>query len=123
MGGVSFHAHWLRAHLAGDERPIEDYSLQALAGEQAKFMRSIDNGRNSPLSEIAYAYHFDTALYGPFLRRYSESRGVVRQEGKIVDVVLRGGDAGGRHPHRRRAVHRLFGLSRAADRAGARRRV
>ncbi|GAA0315458.1 tryptophan 7-halogenase [Sphingomonas oligophenolica] len=92
MAGVSFHAHWLRAHLAGDPRPIEEYSLQALAGEQAKFMRSIDNGKNSPLSEIAYAYHFDTSLYGPYLRRYSEARGVVRREGKIVDVALRGTD-------------------------------
>ena len=40
-----------------------------LAAENAKFYA----GEDSPLS---YAYHFDTALYGPFLRKHSEAAGV-----------------------------------------------
>lgn len=85
MEGVSFHAFWLRLHQAGLADRIEDWSLQATAGARGRFMRPINAGR-SPLSEIAYAFHFDAGLYARFLRRYAEERGVVRREGKIVRV-------------------------------------
>ena len=91
MKGVSFHAYWLRLHQAGEAPSIDPFSLQAAAGMRNKFMRPIDAG-NSPLSDIAYAFHFDAGLYARFLRRYAEGGGVVRQEGKIVDVVQRGED-------------------------------
>ncbi|GAA0734757.1 tryptophan halogenase family protein [Sphingomonas japonica] len=91
MGGVSFHAHWLKLHRAGEAPSIDDWSLQAMAAREGKFMRSIDAGR-SPLSDIAYAYHFDAGLYAAYLRSYAEERGVVRREGRIVEVRLRGGD-------------------------------
>ena len=91
MEGVSFHAHWLKLHMAGEAPRLDEWSLPALAGERGKFMRPFDAG-NSPLSMIAYAYHFDAGLYARYLRDYSEKRGVVRQEGKIVDVTLRGDD-------------------------------
>jgi tryptophan halogenase len=89
MGGVSFHAYFLRLHALGEAASIDGYSLQATAAERGKFMRPVDAG-NSPLSDIAYAYHFDAGLYARYLRRYSEARGVVRREGKIVDTVLDG---------------------------------
>ena len=54
-------------------------------------MRPFDAG-NSPLSTIAYAYHFDAGLYARYLRSFAEERGVVRQEGKVVDVSLRADD-------------------------------
>ncbi|MFN3945826.1 MAG: tryptophan halogenase family protein [Allosphingosinicella sp.] len=91
MEGVSFHAFWLRLHQAGLASSIDDWSLQATASKRDKFMRQIDAG-NSPLSNIAYAYHFDAGLYARYLRRFSEQRGVVRQEGKVVDVSVRGED-------------------------------
>lgn len=91
MEGVSFHAFWLRLHQLGDPARITDYSLQAMAAERGKFMRPINAGR-SPLSKIAYAFHFDAGLYARLLREYAEAKGVTRIEGKIVDVALRGED-------------------------------
>ena len=91
MEGVSFHAYWQRLHLEGDPHRLEDYSLQAVAAAENRFMRAIDAGR-SPLSNIAYAFHFDAGLYARFLRGFAEERGVVRREGKVVDVEQRGED-------------------------------
>ncbi len=85
MDGVSFHAYWLRLHQAGLSPSIDAYSLQAKAAAQGKFMRPVNAG-NSPLSEIAYAFHFDAGLYALFLREHAEARGVVRHEGKVVKV-------------------------------------
>lgn len=91
MEGVSFHAFFLKLHAAGLAPSIDDWSLQAMASRSNKFMRPINVAR-SPLADIAYAYHFDASLYSRYLRGYAEERGVVRREGKIVDVHLRGTD-------------------------------
>ncbi|MEZ5947592.1 MAG: tryptophan halogenase family protein [Hyphomonas sp.] len=86
MEGVSFHAYFLKHHgKAYDRQTPEQYSLQAMAARQAKFMRPVNAG-NSPLSKIAYAFHFDAGLYAKFLREFSEKRGVKRTEGKVVGV-------------------------------------
>ena len=92
MEGVSFHAFWLRLAQAGAPHPITDYSLQAVAAEDDRFMRAVDAGPKSPLSKIAYAFHFDAGLYARFLRQFAEARGVRRQEGKIVRVEQRATD-------------------------------
>ncbi len=97
MEGVSFHAFFLK-HYGQNYGPetIEPYSLQALAARQNKFMRPVNAG-NSPLSKIAYAFHFDAGLYAQYLKRLSEARGVVRHEGKVVDVALNGESGHIRH--------------------------
>ena len=46
---------------------------------------------NSPLADIAYAYHFDAGLYARYLRGLCEQRGVRRTEGKITQVLQREG--------------------------------
>jgi tryptophan halogenase len=46
----------------------------------------------SPLGQIAHAFHFDAGLYAQYLRRLAEAKGVVRTEGRIVDVKLRSDD-------------------------------
>jgi tryptophan 7-halogenase len=91
MLGVSFHAYFLRLHQAGEAPDIDAWSLQAQAARGNKFMRAIDAGK-SPLSDIAYAFHFDAGLYARYLRGRAEAQGVQRREGKIVDVTLRGED-------------------------------
>jgi tryptophan halogenase len=91
MEGVSFHAYWLKLMRMGEAAGLDEYSLQALAAREGKFMRPINAG-NSPLSNIAYAFQFDASLFARYLRSYSEERGVVRKEGRIVDIALRGED-------------------------------
>jgi tryptophan 7-halogenase len=91
MEGVSFHSYWLKQLQLEPDTDLADYSLQVVACQQNRFMRSINAG-NSPLSNIAHAFHFDAGLYARYLRAYAEERGVMRTEGKIVDVKLRGED-------------------------------
>jgi tryptophan halogenase len=44
------------------------------------------------LSQIAYAFQFDAGLYAKYLRKYAESLGVKRTEGKVSQVQQRNGD-------------------------------
>jgi tryptophan 7-halogenase len=87
MEGIQFYHYWLKMAALGEVPDLENYSISGLASAKGKFMQSIDAG-NSPLSNIAYAYHFDAALYARFLREYAEARGVTRTEGKIVSTEL-----------------------------------
>ncbi len=87
MEGIHFHHFWLKLFQAGKAPDLEAFSLTNIAAKQGRFSRPQDKG-NSPLSQIAYAFHFDATLYAKYLRRISESRGVTRIEGKVADVVL-----------------------------------
>src|SRR5689334_4537197 len=58
-GLVPFHQYWLKAHRQGNASGLDDYSLNAAASLKGKFMVSArDVKENSPLANIAYAYHF-----------------------------------------------------------------
>jgi tryptophan halogenase len=85
MQGIDFHQYWLRAREDGATDPIEAYSLCAVAAQAGRFVLPDPNPR-SVLSQIRYAYHFDATLYARFLRRYAETRGVVRVEGTVGEV-------------------------------------
>jgi tryptophan halogenase len=92
-GLLPFHQYWLKLHQAGRAADIGEYSLNTVAAPRGRFMTSAtDVPPNSPLANIAYAYHFDAGLYAKFLRGYAEARGVRRTEGRVVDVSLRGED-------------------------------
>ena len=91
MNGLSFHAFWMRMHQAGKAGDLDSYSLNSTACRQNRFMRPINAG-NSPLSEIAYAFHFDAGLYSLYLRELAENMGVVRREGLITRVHQRAED-------------------------------
>ncbi|ALK95605.1 tryptophan halogenase [Massilia sp. WF1] len=93
LGPLPFHQFWLKLHLAGRAGPIGDYSPQTVMAPQGKFAPGDRNAApNSPLADIAYAYHFDATLYARFLRELAEQRGVQRIEGKVVGVQQRAGD-------------------------------
>ncbi|MEM1263363.1 MAG: tryptophan halogenase family protein [Pseudomonadota bacterium] len=80
-----FHHYWNRARLAGHDTNLWDYDFSYHACEANKFAKM---DVKDPTWELVYAYHFDSSLYGQYLRRYSEQRGVVRTEGLIDDVVV-----------------------------------
>ncbi|QSX79343.1 tryptophan halogenase family protein [Agrilutibacter solisilvae] len=92
LGMVPFYQYWLKMRQAGKAAPLDEYCITAWASRHNKFMRAMPERPNSPLADIAYAYHFDASLYARYLRGYCEARGVVRTEGKVVDVQLRGED-------------------------------
>jgi tryptophan halogenase len=85
---VPLHHYWLRARAKGDRTPLDDYSMAWAAAVRGRFDRPIPD-RRLIQSTYEYAYHFDAALYGRYLRRYSEARGVRRHEGKVAEVLLR----------------------------------
>ena len=92
-GLLPFYQYWLKMFLAGNATDIGAYSLNTAAAPRGKFMApASDVPANSPLATIAYAYHFDAGRYAQFLRRYAESRGVKRIEGRVLNVMLRAED-------------------------------
>lgn len=88
LGQIPFHHYWLRHHQAGGETSLWDYSLNDLAAHDHRFGRLATVGETR-LPGLAYAFHFDAALYARYLRKYAEPRGVIRTEGKIREVTLR----------------------------------
>ena len=90
IGAVPFEAMWQKLRHAGEAAPLSDYSICAAAAASGRFMRPQPG--NTPLAHIGYAFHFDAALYAKLLRTHAEAPGVVRREGQIVDVALRGAD-------------------------------
>lgn len=82
---IAFHHYWLRAREFGLDTSLWDYSIHAKAATANKFARL---GPSAEVSNMPYAFHFDASLYAKYLRASAESRGVIRTEGKILDVKL-----------------------------------
>lgn len=87
MLGIEFHHHWLKGRSLGDPTPLDAYSLAIVAGLDGRFEHPRPQQPNSPLSRISYAFQFDASLYAKYLRVLAESWGVVRTEGRIVNVL------------------------------------
>lgn len=86
MEGLQFYHYWLKMRQRGKAAPLDQYTLSSLACNEKRFMRSIDAG-NSPLSNIAYAFHFDAGLYAQYLSECAQQHGVTRTEGKVEAVT------------------------------------
>lgn len=82
---IPVHQHWNRARLKGDDTPLDEYCMAWHLARAGRFGLPSRDPRQVQ-STFNYAYHFDAVLYGRFLRRYAEARGVTRVEGRIVSV-------------------------------------
>jgi len=85
LNGVPFYQLWLKNRGDRSISPLRDYSMSAVAAAQDRFGHPAPDLAD-PLSQLAYAFHFDAAAYGRFLRKYAEQRGAERIEGRIVEV-------------------------------------
>ncbi len=83
---VPFHHYITRAIQSGQNIDLDEYSLPVMAARRGKFtLPSMD--MSSVMSTYGYAYQFDATLYARFLRKFSEDKGVIRQEGKVTSVA------------------------------------
>ena len=89
---LRMHHYWLKAHAQGRADDFAAYSINTAAALENKFVRAQTQMGDSPLSQIAHAFHFDAGLFARFLSAYAQERGVRRREGRIVDVKLRPDD-------------------------------
>jgi tryptophan halogenase len=87
LQGQFFHHYWRRFADRHTGSSLWDYSLHHRAAYAHKFGQ-VDRVGKTSMTGLAYAYHFDATAYALFLRRLSEPRGVVRTEGKVIDVTL-----------------------------------
>ncbi len=92
LGITKFHHYWLKMHGMGKAGPLDDYAINNAAAKANKFVRAQPQLGQSPLAEIAHAYHFDAGLYAAYLSRYAQAKGVKRIEGKIASVSTRATD-------------------------------
>jgi tryptophan halogenase len=89
VGPVAFHHYWLKQSLQDGAGHLDDYSINTLAALQSKYMRGRPEMAGSPLADIPNAFHVDAGAYAQYLRRQAQARGVVRIEGRIVEVSRR----------------------------------
>jgi tryptophan halogenase len=92
LGWLRCHHYWLKMRAQGRAADFSAYSINSMAARANKFLRADPKMADSPIGHIAHAFQFDAGLYAKYLRGYAEARGVVRREGKVVDVALRGED-------------------------------
>jgi tryptophan halogenase len=86
MRGIEFHHHWLKGRTLGDPSELDEYSISAVAAKAGKFERPRNDNPRSPLAKLGYAFQFDAGRYARYLRGRAERDGVIRTEGRIVDV-------------------------------------
>ena len=90
---VNFHQYWLRLRQQGVAVPdLEQFSMGCMIARRNRFALPSGDSRNLA-STFGYAYQFDANLFGPYLRKLSESWGAERTEGRIV-AVHRDGESG-----------------------------
>jgi len=85
MDGIAFPHFWLRMLALGGHDDMGRFNPETLAARAGRFSHPV-RGETPPAVKVNYAYQFDASLYAAYLRRYAEGRGVVRQEGRIVQV-------------------------------------
>lgn len=85
IAGVPFHHYWLQARSRGHGEPIGTYSLAVRAARANRFALPRDDDLSLQAS-YGYAYQFDAARFGPYLRTFACQHGAQRTEGTVVAV-------------------------------------
>src|SRR5207248_1785191 len=75
LGILKCYQYWLKMRARGLVPGLEHYSINTVAPRHSRFMRSVPEMKQSPLGDIANAFHFDARLYALFLRAYAEAGG------------------------------------------------
>ena len=83
---LSFYQYWLRLNGCNNVSHLDNFSINTQMALRHKFSQPQLDRPQSPLSEIAYAYHFDAGLYGQYLKTLALKQGVNHIEGTIVSV-------------------------------------
>jgi len=89
FGIAPFEAVWRRQFRRGKAASLDAYSVCATAAAAGRFAPLPASGATMPMG---YAFHFDAALYAQLLRKQAEAARVIRREGRVVDVAVRGTD-------------------------------
>ena len=76
-------ALWGQYRRTGQDGPLGQYCLPSVMALNGRFALPDQQ------SQFTYAYHFDAALYGGFLRQLAVQRGVRHTQGRIADVTRR----------------------------------
>ena len=84
--GILFTHYWLRWKQQGGRLDFSAFNAETEAAMACKFSALKPESGPKLLPDINYAYHFDASLYANFLRKFSESHGVKRIEGKVETV-------------------------------------
>ncbi|MBB6095789.1 tryptophan halogenase [Povalibacter uvarum] len=88
IGGHDFYQCWLRARAQGDTSSLMDFSPCSVMADSGRFFPPA-KVPNTPIGGANYALHVDATLVARYLRDYSQSRGLVRTEGKVTSVKQR----------------------------------
>lgn len=83
LGFCNFQHYWMRARNHGLTKSLWDFDLNYLCCVDESFNKI---STQNPMFDIPYAYHFDSSLYGKYLRKLSENAGVKRTEGIIEHI-------------------------------------
>ncbi|MDT0593236.1 tryptophan halogenase family protein [Glaciecola petra] len=83
---LDFYQHWIKLNQHGDFGSLDEYAYGIMAAKQGKFQLP-ESGKTELQRAFGYAYQFDSSLYAKFLRQFSENNGVVRIEGKVINVM------------------------------------
>ena len=85
IAGQAWRQYLFRLKAAGRIDSLDAWSLPTAMARASRFAPPVDDPR-SALSHFSYAYQFDAGLFARRLRTLAEGLGVVRCEGRIVDV-------------------------------------
>jgi tryptophan halogenase len=82
---VHFHNFAIKARQAGTTTPFNEYSLCAVAAQNGRFSHPV-NDRNSILSTLIYAHHYDAGELAAFMKRHALANGVSAVAGRLTST-------------------------------------